>query len=178
MKKIMFFILAGFLSIGISYGQSYKKVKVTLKSGLITKGSKATLTEESVSFIQSGSQKTYALSDVLTVQAKEGKAGKYALYSGGGCLGIGVLVAVTQGGKYNEITGEPTDTGTLLLGSVLWAGIFAGAGALVGTLSDSYQNIYISKSSSMLKKFDFNLDSSPITRNNPTKYNFTLSYKF
>ena len=178
MKKFMCLIMVGFISIGISFGQSYSKVKVTLKNGVITKGSKATFTDESVSFKQSGSQKTYALSDVLTVQAKQGKAGKYALYSGAGCLGLGVLVSVSQGGKYNEVSGETYDTGTLLLGSLLWAGIFAGAGALIGSLSDSYQNVYISKNTSMLKKFDFNLDSSPITRNNPTKYNFTLSYKF
>jgi hypothetical protein len=180
MKKIVFLFLCVFFCINISQAQqTYKKVKVTTKDGVIAKGSKATLSDESISFTMKGVPKTYSLSEVLTVQAREGKAGKWALYSGGGCLGIGILVSVTLGGNYNETSGETYDTGTLLLGSVLWAGIFAGAGALIGSASDHYENVYISpKTTSFLNKFNLNLSSKQLSMNNPTKYNLTLSYKF
>ncbi len=180
MKKIVFLILVVFFCVSISQAQTYKKVKVTTKDGLVTKGSKATLSDESISFMMNGNQKTYSLSEVTLVQAREGKAGKWALWSGGGCLGIGILVSVTQGGSPNEVTGENNaDTGTLLLGSVLWAGIFAGAGALIGSATDKYENVYISpKATSFIKKFDLNLSSKKFSMDNPTKYNLTLSYKF
>ena len=98
-----------------------------MKNGQVYKGKKGTLTGESISISSNQAQKTFPLTDVTLVQAKEGKAGKWALAMGGGCLGVGIIVSVTQGGKYNEVSGETYDTGTLLLGSFLWAGIFEGA---------------------------------------------------
>lgn len=173
MKKNLIFIIIAFLSVSLVTAQDFKIVQVTLKNGQVYKGKKGTLTGESISFLSNQAQKTFPLTDVTLVQAKEGKAGKWALAMGGGCLGVGIIVSVTQGGKYNEVSGETYDTGTLLLGSFLWAGIFAGGGALIGSASDKWQNVYISKATSMLKYLNINFV--------PTKYakvNIGFTYKF
>lgn len=173
MKKNLICIIIALLCVSMVAGQDFKIVQVTLKNGQVFKGKKGTLTNESISFLSGSAQKTYTLNEVSLVQAKEGKAGKWALAMGGGCLGVGVLVSVTQGGKYNEATGETYDTGTLLLGSLIWAGIFAGGGALIGSASDKWQNVYISKATSMLKYFNINF-----IPNKYAKVNIGFTYKF
>ena len=173
MKKNLFCIIISLLSVSMVTAQDYKIVQVTLKNGQVFKGKQGTLSGESISFLSGSAQKTYPLNEVNLVQAKEGKAIKWALGMGGGCLGIGLLVSVTQGNKTNEATGEAYGTGTLLAGSVIWAGLFAGAGALIGGASDHWQNVYISKVTSKLKNFDLNIG--------PNRYailNIGFTYKF
>ena len=173
MKKNLTCIFIAFLCVTMVSAQDFKIVQVTLKNGTLLKGKKATLSNESLSFLSGSTQKTFPLNEVSLVQAKEGKAGKWALAMGGGCLGIGVIVSVTQGGKYNEVSGETYDTGTLLLGSFIWAGIFAAGGALIGSASDHWQNVYISKATSMLKNFNINFGPSKYA-----KLNLGFTYRF
>jgi hypothetical protein len=171
-KKVLSVILF-FLIVGATNAQDYKKVQVTTREGMTIKGKNGILTKESISFLTGSGQRTYPISDVNLIQAKEGKAGKWALYSGGGCLGIGLIVSLTQGGKYNETSGETYDTGTLLAGSVIWAGIFAGAGAIVGSLVDNWEIVYNRNTSAVLKNFRFDLGT-----NQYAGLNFRLSRKF
>ncbi len=178
MKKIVFFIFVVFFCVSISQAQqTYKKVKVTLKDGFVTKGTKAALTDESLSFMMKGNQKTYSLSEVSLVQASEGKAGKWALWSGGGCLGICAILGIAAGSE-----GIEDDFGTtriFVAGVLIWTAISAGVGALIGSASEHYENVYISpRATSFLKKFDLNLASTKLTFNNPTKYNLSLSFNF
>ena len=173
MKKNLVCFVIALLSISMVTAQDYKIVQVTLKNGQVFKGKDGTLTNESVSFLSGSAQKTYPLNEVNLVQAKEGKAKKWALAMGGGCLGVGLLVSVTQGGKYNEISGETYPVGTLIAGSVIWAGVFAGAGALIGSAADKWQNVYITKTSSMLKNFKLNLGPSRYA-----KVNIGVTYRF
>jgi len=178
MKKIVFLFLCVFFCISISQAQqTFKKVKVTTKDGVIAKGSKATLSDESISFITKGEQKTYSLSDVSLVQAQEGKAGKWALYCGGGCLGVAAIAGIASGSEGIEEAGGTV--GTYVAGTILWTGIAAGVGALIGKASDKYENVYVSpKATSFLNKINLNLSSKQLSINNPVKYNLTLSYKF
>jgi hypothetical protein len=178
MKKIIFLFLCVFFCVSISHAQqTYKKVKVTLKDGFVTKGTKATLTDESLSFMMKGDQKTYSLSDVTLVQAREGKAGKWALWSGGGCLGIVAIAGIASGSEGIEEAGGTV--GTYVAGAILWTGIAAGVGALIGSATDKYENVYISpRATSFLNKINLNLSSKQLSMNNPSKYNLTLSYKF
>lgn len=173
MKKNLLCVIIALLSVSMITAQDFKIVQVTLKNGQVFKGKNGTLSNESISFLSGSAQKTYPLNEVNLVQAREGKAKKWALAMGGGCLGVGLLVSVTQGNKINEATGEPYGTGTLLAGSVIWAGIFAGAGALIGGATDKWQNVYITKSTSMLKNFKFNLGPSRYA-----KVNIGITYKF
>ena len=103
MKTKLLPTIIGLLIVVSTFAQDYKRVQVTTKDGITYKGKNGTLTKESVSFLSGSSQKTLNLADVNIVQAREGKAGKWALYSGGGCLGLGLIVSLTQGGKYNEV---------------------------------------------------------------------------
>lgn len=173
MKKNLICLILALLSVGVVSAQNYKIMQVTLKNGIVEKGKKGTFTNESVSFNSGSLLKTFPLSEVSLVQAKEGKAGKWALAMGGGCLGVGLIVTATQAGKVNEISGESYDAGTLIAGSIIWAGVFAGAGAIIGTLSDRWQNVYIARSTSMLKNFDLNFGP-----NKYANYNIGVSYKF
>ena len=116
--------------------QDFKIVQVTLKNGQVYKGKKGTLTNESISFLSNQAQKTFPLNEVTLVQAKKGKAGKWALAMGGGCLVWGLLSIVDKVGSRNYSTLDvDLSYGTLLLGSLSWAGIFAGGGALIGSAS-------------------------------------------
>lgn len=173
MKTKLLSTVVGLLIVVSTLAQDYKRVQVTTKEGITYKGKDGTLTKESVSFLSGSSQRTFNLADVNIVQAREGKAGKWALYSGGGCLGLGLIVSLTQGGKYNETSGEVYDTGTLLAGSVLWAAIFAGAGALVGSATDKWEIVYNRVNSMGLKNFKFDIGT-----NQYAGVNFTLTYKF
>lgn len=169
MKRIICSTILLLFCLFVVNAQNYSKVKISLKNGMVITGKKALVTNESVSLNYSGMPKTYALSDVNIIQAKKGSAGKWALGMGGGCLALGlVTTAINPNGD---------DVGTLLLGSFLWSGIFAGAGALIGSLTDSYQIVY-SKNLSYIEKFDFNFSTNRLTRYTPQTNNFTLSYRF
>lgn len=170
-KKSVFILLCVFV-VQATYTQDYKRVQVTLRDGQMYKGKNGLISDGALTFTTGSLQKTYSLSDVNLVQAKEGKAMKWALGMGGGCLALGLITTATQAGKYNEVSGETYSAGTLLAGSLIWAGIFAGAGALIGSLADPWQIVYNRSSSSIWKNFNFKLGSDPYTR-----VNLTLTYK-
>ena len=164
--KIISLLVFAFLLANVSFAQTYPKVKVTLNSGVIVEGKKGNITEESVSFMKGTTLNTYDLSEVYLVQSKKGKAGKWALGCGGGCLGICLIATAANP--------NDADVGTLLAGSLIWTGIFAGVGAIIGSLTDKYTNVYTNtKSSSLIKRFDLGLTSNQVVN-----YNLTLSYKF
>ena len=170
--KIISLLAFVLLLANVSFAQTYNKVKVTLNNGVTIEGKKGNITEESVSFMKGTTLKTYDLSEVSLIQAKKGKALKWALGCGGGCLGVCLIAGVASGEEGIEDAGGTV--GEYIGGSILWAGIFAGVGALIGTLSDDYNNVYMnSKTSSLIKRFDLGL-----TRNPAANYNLTLSYKF
>ncbi len=168
-KKLFCFVVIIFC-ISVLSAQGYPKVKVTTNDGLILKGKDGVLTDESITFLVSNSPKTFLLNDVSLIQAKEGKAGKWALGFGGGCAGIVLIAGIVTGSEGIEDAGGTT--GTYILGGLIWTGLFAGIGALIGNASDHYETVFIRSTASMLKKFDLN-----ISPNQFAKYNLTLSYK-
>lgn len=182
-KKIILLIIL-VCCFGIANAQQYHKVKVTKKDGAVVEGKKGNITEESFSFITGGMQQTYPLSDINLIQAKEGKAGKYALYFGGGCLGVCIISGLAVGSDGIEDAGGTT--GTYVAGCILWTGIFAGIGALIGRGADDWQNVY-SGGTSYWNRFNLNFGSNQAVNyntqvskynNQVAKYNFSLSYKF
>ncbi|HER09565.1 MAG TPA: hypothetical protein ENO20_11720 [Bacteroides sp.] len=171
-KKSVFILLSFFIAHTI-YAQDYKHVQVSLRDGQTYKGKNGIISEGALTFTSGSMQKTYSLTDVNIIQAKEGKALKWALGCGGGCLAIGLITTATQAGKYNDISGETYSAGTLLAGSLIWAGAFAGVGALIGSLTDPWKIVYNRSSASIWNDLDLNLAPDPFTG-----VNLTLSYKF
>lgn len=170
MKKILFCIIVALLSVSVVTAQDFKKVQVTLKNGQVFKGKSGTLTSESVSFLSSSGQKTFSLGEVNLVQTKEGKAGKWALGMGGGCLGLCVITIAASG---SEVDAGTYTYGQLIGGSVIWVAIFTGAGYLIGNATDHWNNAYISKGSAMLKNFNLNIGPSKYA-----KCNVGFTYRF
>jgi len=170
MFRKIFFVILGFLTITAVSAQQYKQVQVSLRDGQTLKGKNGAMFSENVSFTSGGLQKTYALYDVDYIQAKQGKALKWAIGMGGGCLGLCVLSGVIVGSAGIEEMGGTV--GQYIAGTVIWTGLFAGLGALIGHLTDPWRMVYSKGSSSIWNNFDLYLGS-----NQYAKVNLTLSYK-
>jgi hypothetical protein len=181
MRNAIIVALIAIFCSSLSQAQVYHKVKITLKNGLIVKGSNGMMNNGELQYFNQGVKKNFPLTDVKLVQAKEGKAGKWALGCGGGCLALCIVSGVVSGEKGIEEAGGTTST--FILGSVIWTGIFAGVGALIGSASDHYDVVYMSdNNTSWLKRLDLNMTSNQFTKgidkNCQSKYSLTLSYRF
>jgi hypothetical protein len=177
MKKVLCFSMALFLCMIVSYAQTtYPKVKVTLKNGMVEKGSKGTLDKESFSFSSGSELKTYSLSDVSMIQASKGSGGTWAAGCAGGCLGYLIVDFIYIGGVQGIEDGGTT-VGAFMGLSVLCIGASAGIGYLIGSAFDKYEIVY-SKNLSYLQHLDLNFSASQLTRYTPVTNNFTLSYRF
>ena len=171
MTKKIFCLLIVLMNIGILHAQQYNNVRVTLRDGVILEGKQGFISDESVSFTTGTTQQTYSLYDVNLIQAKQGKAKKWAIGCGAGCAGVCILAGVVSGAE--TLADLDSNWGTYALGSVLWTAIFAGSGALIGHLTDDYQTVYSGGMSSLLKNLRLN-----VTSNQLSKYNLTLAYRF
>lgn len=171
MTKIIIGFIFVFLNIGITHAQVYNKVKVTLRDGVVLEGKKGFITQESISFTTGTAQQTYSLYDVNLIQAKQGKAKKWALGCGGGCVGLCVVSGIVQGS--DGLAEYDLTPATYAAGCAIWVGICAGAGALIGHLTDDYETVYTGSSSSILKNFKFSVGTNQFT-----KYNLILAYRF
>lgn len=179
MNKNLFFILVALSFLSVVNAQDFKIVQVTLENGQTFKGKKGILTDESISFRSGTDQKTVPLSEVSLVQAKKGRAGKLALAMGGGCFGICVISIAATGGEVTSVDASGNSTtvtypmGQLMAGTIIWTGIFAGIGALIGGASDHWQNVFISKKSSFLNNVNLNIGP-----NKYAKVNIGFTYRF
>lgn len=178
MKKSLCIIIVLLCCVSATYAQSYKKVKVTLSNGLIIKGVNATIDDESISFTNGNLFKTYSMSDVLMVQAREGKAAKWALGCGAGCLAFEVIYGVARGTNGTDINGNSQSTGNYILGALLETAVGAGIGALIGALTDREQIVYLKNNTSLLDKLQLNITTDRLTAQSPAINNLTLSYRF
>lgn len=175
MKKVLSFMVAVLCCVSVIKAQVYNQVKVTLSNGFVVKGTNATISKESITFSTDNQIKTYPLSEVNLVQARSGSTGKWALGCGGGCLAVCAIAGVAAG--TDGISAAGGNTGTYILGSLLWTGIFAGVGALIGSMSDHEQTVYL-KSSSMLNNLKLNFSTERLTKESPTINNITIAYRF
>ncbi len=171
-KKMISLLAFAFLFANVSFAQSYHRVKVTLLNGVTFVGKNASITKESVSFMEGNKLIAYDLSEVSIIQAKRGTASKWGLGFGGGCLGVAAIAGIAAGSEGMEETG--ITVGQYIASTALWVGVFAGIGFVIGSLTDNYQNVYLNTGrSSLIERFELNLTSNQITN-----YNLTLSYRF
>ncbi len=137
--------------------QSYPRMRILFENGTTVVGKKGFMYEEEVEMQVSGSPIRYSYDEITLIETKKGRVGKYALGFGGGCLAIGLAVTAIN-------TDDEFDTGELILGSVLWAAIFAGVGAGVGALADPWTRVYHSRQqSSVFDRIDLTFSSNRIT---------------
>lgn len=164
MKSILLFVLSTTLFFS-AFSQDYGKVRVTLKSGLKLEGKKGVITPEKISFLTDGSYQSFPLDTVQFISAKKGNGRKFAGYGAGGCAILSIVVLAASGGETtNSFTGdsEQIDIAEFLLGTAIWMGVSAGVGCIIGTLTDSWDIVYLSSShSSILKRTKLNLAADP-----------------
>jgi hypothetical protein len=171
MKKLSIFfvftLIAVLLCDNLS-AQSYARIKVNFINGTSIEGRNGYLDNKNVTLTINNRESGYSLDDVFYIQAKRGLAGKYALGFGGGCLALGLISTVTY-------SGDEFEQSDLLLGSLLWAGLFAAAGGLIGSLSDQWTEIYRQNPGSSLLNERLNLS---LTSNKIAPVNIGIVYRF
>lgn len=174
MKKIncIIAIMCFCFSISFAQQQSHPKVRVTFKSGIIVKGSKGLINDQSISFFENGLQKSYPLTDIKIVEAKKGSTVYWALGCGGGCLAVCAITIAA-----NDPVSSGYENSELAAGAAIWTIFSVGAGILIGQLTDKYKPVYTSNSAYWMNRFNLNLSSSKVTKYNPANYGLTLSYK-
>ncbi len=175
MKKVycLIVIVCCILSTTMAQQQSYSKVRVSFKSGITVKGAKGIINQQSITFLESGLQKSYPLTDIRLVEAKKGSTVYWALGCGGGCL---ALCAITIAANDPVSSGYENDQ--LVAGAAIWTVFSVGAGVLIGQLTDKYKPVYTSSSSSLFNRFDLGVSTARVTKFSPIKPSLTLSYKF
>lgn len=156
------------------YAQQYPEMKIILKNSATIEGEDGILNDESASLLVNNESKTYPLEDVQMVMVKKGLAGKYALWGGGGCAVINLIVIIASSGMEDETGGAKYETSTLVAGSLIWVGICAGGGYLIGSSVDDWNTIYTASSqSSLLDRFKLGFGSS-----RKGEFRIGLSYNF
>ena len=174
MKKIycIIAIVCFCFSISFAQKQSHPKVRVTFKNGIISKGSKALIMDQSISFTKNGLQETYPLNDIKMVEAKKGTTAYWALGCGGGCLGVYGIVLAT-----NDPATSGYENSELVPGIAILTILSAGAGILIGQLTDKYKPVYTSSSAYWMNRLNLNVSPVQATKFAPKNYGLTLSYK-
>lgn len=176
MKKFLGLLILVALFSGAAMSQTYDKVKVTLNNGLVVKGLKASIGDESISFTSDNVVKTYSLSEVSLIQATKGKAKDWALGCGGGCLGFYAVTGILAANGSLQGTGYNFNMGSYLLETVLVTGASAGIGYLIGSLLDKEEVVY--HSGGKIGKLNFNISIDKLTKFDPLTTGVTVAYKF
>jgi len=176
MKRIVFAIALLMLVAGSMHAQSYKQVKITLSNGLLVKGSNALIQGDTITVKSGGYIKSYDMGNVVSIQAKDGKASVWALGCGGGCMALCLVTTFSQSSE--DLDEQGYTVGQYLIESLLYSGLSAGVGYAIGALIDSYDVVYI-KQSSLLKRMHLDVSTiNPLTVNMPSVNALRLSYRF
>lgn len=113
------------------------KVRV-FKGGLTVEGTNLEVNGESVSLTVARQTTFLDLKDIDRVDVRKGKAMKGACIGGAGCFAIGMLACTAA----DDSDFEGGDRGQCYLGSMIWSGLFAGVGALIGNASSSWETVF------------------------------------
>ena len=163
-----FFLIALVLCLTVlsdAQGQTYAKMRITTNQGSLIEGKKGTVGKDAAILTVNDVQQTIPLSDIQLINTKNGSAFKWCLGLGGGCLAIGLATTI--------INPNGDDTGVLLLGSAIWAGVFGGVGALIGLATDPWVTVYYGKRQEFVKHFKIQMNTD--YRGNPM---LGVAYRF
>ena len=96
------------------------------------------------------------------------------MYAGGGCAAIMLITIIAASGDDKSESKYFSEQGTLVLGGLIWVGIFAGGGYLIGNAADDWNTIYTAPAqSSIHERFKFGFGA-----NRKGEYRVGLSYNF
>ncbi len=115
------------------------KVRV-FKGGLTIEGRDLQVNDESVSLTVGGQPTFIDLRDIDRVDVRRSNVMKGACIGGGGCAAIGFIACAASSEDDLEESGG--GRGQCFLGAVIWSALFAGGGALMGSLSSNWDTIY------------------------------------
>ena len=138
------------------YAQEYPEMKIIFKNGMTLIGKDGVVSKESVSLKINKIKKTYNLDELQMVMVKKGLAKKYAMIGCAGCGGISLIAIISS---KSEGSSSRYDN-MAVLGALIWMGISAGTGYLIGNISDDWNTVYMSpRESSLFNNFRLSFDS-------------------
>lgn len=126
------------------FARGYDKVKVVLKHGITREGKYISMDKNSINLKINGVETRFSLKEVNIAMARESKTGAYAFAFGAGCATLCIITIVANSGNEDS----EYETSDLVPGAIIWTGIFAGIGALVGNSASHWDTIYQAPSGS------------------------------
>lgn len=127
--------------------QEYAQGKVFLSTGMNIEGKNLRISMETVTVNVSGQDQVMALSDVVQIMAKKGKAKKFGKNCAGSCVGFNLGMYLAYGGVGIDENGNEydVDVAQYFLGAALWGGISYGIGYVAGMVSDEWEVVYLNR---------------------------------
>jgi len=122
----------------------YPKGRLFLYDGRIVEGKKLLMSGETVSIAVYGATQTFYLDEIQQIMVKKGHSSLFACGCGLGCLGLAGLAYAVSGGEFEDEDGitQKMKFGEYALGSIIWAGLCAGGGYLIGYIFDDWSIVY------------------------------------
>ena len=143
---------------------SYKKGRIFFKNGATLEGKNLFIDGTTATITMGMDTKSYNLSDIQQILAKEGKGGKYAMVLGGGCLALGILSYVAGDDEtFEESYGGQSKSeasGQYFAGLAIWVGCLAGVGYLIGNAADSWTTVYVGSTGSLIEEQNSNFTNA------------------
>ncbi len=128
------------------------------KGGLTIEGKDLQVNGESVS-LTVGEQVTFMdLMDIDRVDIRKSNVMKGACIGGGGCLAIALLACSSA--DDSDLSDAGGDRGDCYAGSMIWSGLFAAGGALIGNMNSKWNTVYYRTGARLDSKSDLRYASS------------------
>ena len=142
------------------------KVRV-FKGGLTIEGKDLQVNDQSVSLTISGQPTFLDLNDIDRVDVRNSKVKKGACIGGAGCLSIGFIACSAS--SEDDLDDAGGSRGQCYAGSMIWAGLFAAGGALLGNAMSNWEPVYYRTSQSNLGS-DAEMQLAAATPKEPSLY--------
>jgi hypothetical protein len=127
-----------------------KKGKIRIfKGNLTVEGRDLEVNGESVSLTVGGQPTFLDLREIDRVDVKHGNAMKGACIGGGGCMTIGIVACTAS--SEEDLSSSGGSRGQCYAGTMIWASLAAGVGALIGKASEDWETIYYRSSSGLIE---------------------------
>jgi hypothetical protein len=145
----MVFCWAGQASIAEAQGLVSTRGKVRVfKGGLTIEGKDLQVNDQSVSLTVSGQPTFLDLNDIDRVDVRVSNVMKGACIGGAGGRAIGLIAC--NAASESDLEDAGGSRGQCMAGSMIWAGLFAAGGALIGNSTSDWEPVYYRTSSSEL----------------------------
>lgn len=128
-----------------------KKGKIRIFKGSLTiEGRDLEVNGESVSLTVGGQPTFLDLREIDRVDVKHGNAMKGACIGGGACMTIGIVACTAS--SEEDLSEAGGSRGQCYAGTMIWASLAAGVGALVAKASEDWETVYYRTSSGLIQE--------------------------